>query len=547
MGTLSYLGEPRLVRLAKFLGEIRSGELYVPRFQRPFVWSDQQRLDLLQSIYLGYPIGSVMVWRTQRFRLKTYERLGPVVLPDPEETGHAVRQYLLDGHQRITTLFASLGPGLYSRDELDELWQEDEEQRWPVYFDLLETDPSSNPFRFKRRRQKNIPKTWLGLDTMLDSYALRDFEDELRKQPDATRELVNRVQAVADAMRDYTIPVVPMATEDLEQVTTGFKRVNSGGSRMNEVHMVNALTWSTNFDLLERLDECARSLEPEGWGSFDQQMLLNVCKARFELDIYKTSAEELAERFKREPDALDEVRDSILDTARLLRRLVGVHGPLALPYTYQAVLLADALRHGPSPSAEVEAGLREWFWLTSLTEYFQSMTGSLFRRAQEHLRALVMGQTEDSVPPDVGDSFAPLGGFDYRSARSRALALLLVGLGPMLPSGEPFDAGGCLANHGNDALARPFARSELSLSDLAMGPENRFLLPPRSTGAMRELLLDSSNDAREAIAASHGISSAGLLAFDKTETPDYLLHARQIRLRQLERELAEELELEYLE
>lgn len=548
MSTPSYLGEPRIVRLGKFLGEIRSGELYVPRFQRPFVWTDEQRLALLQSIYLGYPIGSVMVWRTQKHQLRTYERLGPVRLPEQDSSKDQIRQYLLDGHQRMTTLFASLGPGLYADEELEQAWKLEDDLRWPIYFDLLDEDPSSNPFRFKRRRAETVPDTWLGLDIMLDSFALGEFKDTLRKGG-AERRLVNRVQAVADTLRDYTIPVVPMATEELEQVTTGFKRVNSGGSKMSEVHMVNALTWSTEFDLLERLAELARKLEPEGWGGFDQQMILNVCKARFELDIYKTSAEELARCFKEDPDALEEVLDSIVRAARVLRDTVGVHGPLALPYSYQAVLLADALYRGPPPGEVPLKPIREWFWLTTLTEYFQSMTGSLFRRAQSHVCNLVHGDP-CSIPPDLGGAIEPFERFDYRSARSRAMALLLAEQGPLLPAGEPFDAGRHLAEHGNDALVRLVGAAELGpslfRSPYAAGPENRFLLPSRSGPDLRRALLDTSEQAL-AIAESHAITEVAMDALTGLDDPDAFLLARRERLRELERARAAEVGLEYIE
>ena len=549
MGTPSYLGEPRLVRLSKFLEEIKAGELYVPRFQRPFVWTDEQRLELLQSVYLGYPIGSVMVWRTQKWKLQTYERLGPVRLPEQGADPQAVQQYLLDGHQRMTTLFASLGPGLYEENTLEQAWVEEPgAPRWPIYFDLRDDDPSSNPFRLGRRhRDGRVPDTWLSLSILLDSFALGEFKDKLRIAGEK-RELVNRVQAIADTLRDYTVPVVPMATEDLEQVTTGFKRVNSGGSKMSEVHMVNALTWSGKFDLLERLDDLQRSLAVVGWGSFDQQMIMNVCKAHFGLDIYRASAEELAQGLKQEPDVLIRAQDAILNAAGILREIAGVYGPAALPYSYQAVLLADALWHGPDVNGTTKGELRTWFWVTTLTEYFQSMTGSLFRRAKLHLNQLINGIAQATPSPDLSENVEPLVRFDFRSARSRAIALLLAELDPQSPqAGADFDGKLHLAAHGNEALVRLIGSEELphGAQNHAAGPENRFLIPAREGANFRSALM-IPGDHSAALAKSHAIPPEALEKLHASDIEGFL-QFRQGALWEIEETRVDEVGLHYFD
>ncbi len=34
----------------------------VPEFQRGFVWTRQKVRDLLESLWLGYPVGSFLIW-----------------------------------------------------------------------------------------------------------------------------------------------------------------------------------------------------------------------------------------------------------------------------------------------------------------------------------------------------------------------------------------------------------------------------------------------------------------------------------------------------
>ncbi len=542
MTTLAFFGEPRMPRLSRLLQEMKRGEILVPRFQRPFVWTDEQRLNLLESVYSGYPIGAILVWRTQKHRLLTYGHLGPLHLP-PDTGEEGTRQYLLDGHQRMATLFAALGPGLYDREGEDRpSWSpEDAEERasWPIYFDL---EAEKQPFRLPRRRQVP-PPTWLPLDRLFDSYALREIEEALRNAGH-DRKLVNRVQSVAEVFRDYVIPVMPMATEDMKQATTSFKRVNSGGTPMSEVHMVNALVHS-QFDLMRELDALALELKPVGWYGFDRQMILNICKARLGLSLYDEDAETIAEELQKKPEVLGSVRDDVVKAAGVLDKIAGVRGPASLPYSYQAVLLADALEDVDTPSDELLEKLKLWFWSTTLTEYFRGMSSSLFERARQHLHALVAGKMS-WLPPDVPSVVDAVRRFDFRSARSRAVGLLLAELRPVDPDGRADDAFELLAQFGVDALSKLVPEREVPVvsREQVDGPENRFLVFPRQTRRL-QMLLEGPGlffDARAF--ASHAIDDAALEALRQKRWGNFL-HLRRLTIEGLERARVEQCGLDY--
>lgn len=75
MAVPSFFGEPRMPKreasFSRLLAEIRAGEVLIPRFERPFVSTSNQRLQLLERcFYRGYPIGAILVWRTQKHQLK---------------------------------------------------------------------------------------------------------------------------------------------------------------------------------------------------------------------------------------------------------------------------------------------------------------------------------------------------------------------------------------------------------------------------------------------------------------------------------------------
>jgi uncharacterized protein with ParB-like and HNH nuclease domain len=99
------LPEPQTRTFSSLISEIEKGQIKIPQFQRDFVWTVQKSAGLIDSILKGYPIGTFIFWRTKE-RLRSVRNIGNQKLPDPEK-GEAI-DYVLDGQQRLTSLFACL-------------------------------------------------------------------------------------------------------------------------------------------------------------------------------------------------------------------------------------------------------------------------------------------------------------------------------------------------------------------------------------------------------------------------------------------------------
>src|SRR5438477_4928343 len=99
------LPEPQSVTFSNLFAEIENGTIKIPQFQRDFVWSKAKSAKLLDSIVKGYPIGTFIIWKTNE-RLRSIRNLGGVSLPETPK-GDAVK-YVLDGQQRLTSLFVTL-------------------------------------------------------------------------------------------------------------------------------------------------------------------------------------------------------------------------------------------------------------------------------------------------------------------------------------------------------------------------------------------------------------------------------------------------------
>lgn len=81
------------------------GRLRMPSFQRPFRWEAGDRRALVDSIYRGYPVGTLLLWKNPPSDTEVGRPL------DGVDTARARGdQYLVvDGQQRLTTLWEALG------------------------------------------------------------------------------------------------------------------------------------------------------------------------------------------------------------------------------------------------------------------------------------------------------------------------------------------------------------------------------------------------------------------------------------------------------
>src|SRR6266478_9704408 len=93
---------PDVQHLPTLFRRIQQGEIRVPAFQRGFVWREAQIVELLESVYRGFPIGSLLFWRVEEELLRVEHK---VTFPFPNVPIRYPSKFLLDGLQRLTTLY----------------------------------------------------------------------------------------------------------------------------------------------------------------------------------------------------------------------------------------------------------------------------------------------------------------------------------------------------------------------------------------------------------------------------------------------------------
>lgn len=216
--------------LNHLIQDIRVGRIALPDIQRPFVWSSTKARDLFDSMYRGYPIGTLMLWETGA-EVGTRQ----IGLDEAERSPQLL---IVDGQQRLTSLFAVLtgNPVLTKTFEQTRIHLafRPEDETFEVSDAAIRKDAEFIP---------DITALWS------EGYrsTVRKFLDRLRatRSEELSQEhedlLEDRINRVHD-LEDFRFQVVELgAAADEEQVAEIFVRINSEGVKLNQADFILTL------------------------------------------------------------------------------------------------------------------------------------------------------------------------------------------------------------------------------------------------------------------------------------------------------------------
>jgi len=210
-----------------------SHEWSVPEFQRGFVWKATQVRDLAESLWLNYPVGSLLVWDSGG------QKKG--VEPKNVTDAKSPSLWLVDGQQRTTALCILAGRKPYwwpSGQNWDDIVQ-----RYDIRFDI---DARDQPFFVitnaairRARTHRYVPvRDLIGLDLddegdqkILTNLAKEIKADGLCDGMDAI-EVRTRLERVCRIRSRELVGIT--VDHDLEDVVEIFARLNSKGTRVRE-------------------------------------------------------------------------------------------------------------------------------------------------------------------------------------------------------------------------------------------------------------------------------------------------------------------------
>ena len=227
--------------IAELVQGVSNGWIALPEFQRPFVWEPTDVLDLLDSVANGWPIGSLLTLEgPQPFEIKKIDA-------GPEVQSRSVKHYLLDGQQRVTSLFHVL---TQSSDVT-------------YYVDLSEGTPDDPPdFRWVNKT-RGIPGTsspWtFPIGFLMDDRAFLKATSGLARSEISRLEATRRARLGSLLDPAYRIPTIAMAQDiELEALTRIFENLNRNGVHLNAFDLMVAVLYPHDFDLRKKWEEAPK-------------------------------------------------------------------------------------------------------------------------------------------------------------------------------------------------------------------------------------------------------------------------------------------------
>lgn len=479
------------VSVESLVDRVVRGRLRVPVFQRALKWGSEDVLHLFDSIYRGYPIGSLLL-NKQAAPAKTL-RVGPLDVKAPE-LGDAL--WIVDGQQRVVALAASLARPEPIPDKPTD--------SYVVYFNVLD-----QTFCAPKGRGR-IPESWVPLPRLLDAAELSEWAFVWPLGRDAG--LRSLLFQAGKRIREYAVPAYVVETDDEELLKTIFYRINNLGKRLEWTEVHDAL-FGGGTKSPGSLKELGAELALLGMGTLGDDLLLQCVVSFRGLDVTRN----LKDHVGRNPDLLKggvvEALPAIRGALSFLREYGDVPHVRLLPRTAALIILTRFFALHPNPLARTMVLLRRFVWRNELTVKSAGALDerTLLRRAIEAVNAkdeqasvqalLALVSTQ---PPDLFLFDAP---FDARSQASRMTLLSLARLGPRhLVTGELLDVAGLVEEHGAAAFVSVFP----SKGARDGGCPNRIIHPPEEDVLAR--LRAATEHGDPVVLRSHAISADAAVA-----------------------------------
>jgi hypothetical protein len=382
--------------VGKLVDMIKDGDLRLPEMQRRYVWPATRVRDLLDSLYRGYPSGTILVWETDREMPSRDLDIGQ------QKGAFGGHRLLLDGQQRLTSLSAvvrGLPVDVRGRKKpidilfnlghpegppIEVLEVDDEAPEDPDDTDLDATENEeeqglSLQERLKLRTFVVASKTlaadprWVKVsdvfnpdktDAQLLRGLVKSFDDPLFDK------YSKRIQAVRK-IRDYPYVMhVLDKTLSYEEVAEIFVRVNSLGTKLRSSDLAMAQItsrWRNSLALFEQFqEECE-----EKWFTLDLGLIVRA------LVVFTTGQS----RFKtagtipvaRLEEGWERAKEGLRFSINFMRANAGVEDESLLSsplFLISIGYLAQALRYRISPDEDRE--LRRWFYIANARGHYSA-------------------------------------------------------------------------------------------------------------------------------------------------------------------------------
>lgn len=203
--------------LEQVLGFIKSGQIAIPEIQRPFVWKPVQVRDLIDSLYMGYPTGYLIMSQSPTMKLK-------------DGTISTGKMIMIDGQQRVTALMTSI----VGTDVMD---AEFKKHRIKISFNPLALDEDEEKFKVQTpavlKDKRWIPDIAEVFRPDFDSFEF--VQNYCSINTNVLPKDLNKIIMRLIEIKNRQIGIITLSNEiTIDEVTEIFIRINSQGTKLNQ-------------------------------------------------------------------------------------------------------------------------------------------------------------------------------------------------------------------------------------------------------------------------------------------------------------------------
>lgn len=347
------LPEPISRTFTGLIADIEKGQIKIPQFQREFVWDIKKSAKLMDSIIKGYPIGTFIFWKTKE-RLRSVRNLGNAKLPEPNDGDFT--DFVLDGQQRLTSLFATL-KGLKIEREVGKIEHYDE---MFINLDALEDEEIVVISKDGLDENSLIRLT----DLIYGPLTLLFKFDE--KYHTKLQDYKTRIEA-------YNYSIILIRDAALDIATEIFTRINEGGKPLTVFEIMVAKTFDADrdFDLAEKYNELIEKLAEHEYETISDATVLQTVSILLEKECTKKAILKLNK--KKFIDIWGEAVDAIERTVDYFKGYYRIPVSQLLPYNTLVVPFAYFFyHHKDKPTGDKQKYLQDFFWRVSLGTRYSS-------------------------------------------------------------------------------------------------------------------------------------------------------------------------------
>ena len=387
--------------LTTYLDELIGKNYQIPTFQRDVVWQQENVKKLWDSIYKFYPLGSILVWKTD-LKLQNHRSIGGHEITDPGFS-RTEYQYILDGQQRTTSLLTSLyGGSIADRPGFEPL----------VYVDLTipienDTDDESYRSRFlfwteiddqngrllqnagrQKRFDQGLIVKLIDIKNQFSAIQNQVFNSALVNK-DFNHAVLQELSKIKGVLDNYRISFIEVKGIQVAEVCQIFERINQAGKPLDIFDIVVAKTFrpsptngtdGNGFYLRDLIGDFRKTNQSEFLkiSDIDYLQILAVIIGR---QIPDSGVLNITDRY------LNEIRTehiakvwpgaskAIQKMFDFLENHLHIHSPSLVPYRYFYFSIASYFYENSNPDYEL---LKKYFWFYSFhNEHLLSNTTQL--------------------------------------------------------------------------------------------------------------------------------------------------------------------------